>query len=155
MRHKKKSVPQVRSAKETVQAATAPALHRLSRSAAQRLQKPHTGYEAFVEPLAKLVEQYAASIVTEGIDIELMRSALREVQQLATQRTPVAEHLALLDSAGLVAAATVWEQMLLIYNAARSAGRVNEAVEGAIDPFAQFMKTGPRKQVTPPATTTP
>jgi hypothetical protein len=155
--NKKKSVPRVRS-KVRKAGSGGPNLHRLSPTAVRSLLKPHVGFEAFVEPLAKLVEKYSAELYMRGIDIEKMRASFADIVKLDAQRAEAAEHTALLDNSRGLAASDVWKQMLIIYAAARQAGEENGDIDGAIGGFESFMKTGPRKPaqpaVTPPVATT-
>jgi hypothetical protein len=122
----------------------------------RRLPKPHVGFEAFVEVLAKIVETYPDDFGT-GIDVSAMRARLADYQALEAERDEAASQLALLEDTRLQLGSSVWQDELLIYARARSAARTNPGVLHAIEGFEQFMKRGPQKKAkatVPPASTT-
>jgi hypothetical protein len=117
----------------------------------RRLPKPHAGFEAFVEPLAEIVETYPNDLGT-GIDAPAMREHLAQYQALTAQRTALAKQLALIDDTRVRLSSLVWTGEMLIYSRARSAARTNEDILHAIEDFERFMKTGPHEKATAPST---
>jgi hypothetical protein len=117
----------------------------------RRLPKPHQGFEAFVEPLAQIVESHPNDLGT-GLDIAAMRDELTSYLALVDQIKVAAAALARLENTRVQLGASVWSSELLIYSRARSVGRTNAEVSYAIEAFEQFMKNGPQKKATAPST---
>ena len=127
----------------------------LTTAEVRRLPKPHTGFEAYVEPLAQIVQRYSSELGV-GIDVAAMRDDLAKFQALAEQLSDASELLALIENTRLQLSSGVWEQELLILSRVRSAGRTNASLLRAISAFEEFMKHGPHKKTTKPsAPTTP
>jgi hypothetical protein len=127
----------------------------LTASEVRRLPKPHAGFEAYVEPLAQIVQRYASELGV-GIDVAAMRDCLTKYQALAQALADAAEQLALIENTRLQLSSTVWDQEMLILSRIRSAGRTNPSLLHAIRAFEEFMKHGPhKKSTTPSAPTTP
>jgi hypothetical protein len=129
----------------------------LTTAEVRRLPKPHAGFEAFVEPLAEIVQSYPNDFGT-GIDLAAMRDSLARYQALAALRAQLADQLALVDDTRVQLSSAVWMEQMLIYSRARSAARTNADILHAIEKFESFMKTGPQKKPassTPPAPGTP
>jgi stress response protein YsnF len=112
----------------------------LTRDEVRRLPKVHVGFEAFVEPLAEIAEDFADDMGRGGIDLASMREALANYQDLAAVQSELEERLALVIHTRQFNKAKVWSQELIIYNKARAAARTNREVAVAIEAFARFMK---------------
>jgi hypothetical protein len=123
----------------------------LTTAEVRRLPKPHTGFEAFVEPLAQIVQRYSDELGA-GIDAAAMRDDLAKYQALAEQLADANEQLALIENTRLQLSSGVWAQELLILSRVRSAGRTNASLRHAIRAFEDFLKLGPKKKATEPTT---
>jgi len=123
----------------------------LTTAEVRRLPKPHTGFEAYVEPLAQIVQRYSSELGV-GIDVAAMRDDLAKFQALAEQLSDASELLALIENTRLQLSSGVWAQELLILSRARSAGRTNPSLLHAIRAFEDFMKNGPQKKATTSST---
>jgi hypothetical protein len=127
----------------------------LTTAEVRRLPKPHAGFEAFVEPLAQIVQRHSDELGV-GIDVAAMRDSLAKYQALAEQLADAAEQLTLIENTRLQLSSGVWEQELLILSRVRSAGRTNASLRREIRAFEEFLKHGPHKKTaTPSAPTTP
>jgi hypothetical protein len=121
----------------------------------RKLPKPHAGFEAFVEPLAQIVQSYPNDLGT-GLDLASMRAELASYEALVAEIAAASKALARLENTRVQLGASVWAREMLIYSRARSVGRTNLEVRYAIQEFEQFMKNGPHKKTAaPPAPSTP
>jgi hypothetical protein len=117
----------------------------------RKLPKPHAGFEAYVEPLAQIVQSYPNDLGT-GLDVAAMRAELTSYEALVAEITAAQNALARLENMRVQLGASVWGHEMLIYSRARSVGRTNAELRFAIQPFEKFMKNGPHKKTAAPPT---
>jgi hypothetical protein len=110
------------------------------------LLKPREGFQAHVEGLIGAKTKFSKELASANVDGEKLRATLAAVARLDAAIEPMRKQLEMLEETRLLLASNAWSDMLEIYRVGQAVAKKDAKVAKAIEPFAKFMSTGPRKK---------
>lgn len=110
------------------------------------LPKPRDGFEAHVEGLVNAKTKFAKELASASVDPAKTRANVAAAAKLDEAIAPLKKQLEVLEETRLLLTSNVWSDMLEIYRVAQAVAKKDAKVAKAIEPFAKFMSTGPKKK---------
>jgi hypothetical protein len=110
------------------------------------LPKPRPGFVAHAEGLLGAKTKFAKELASANVDGAKVRANLAAVEKLDAAIAPLKKQLEMLEETRLLLTSNAWSDLLEIYRVAQAVAKKDAKVAKAIEPFAKFMSTGPKKK---------